>query len=147
MGVGALLAVAIGASVTQGVLANQAARAQSKALEDEGDLLRQESEVEARRLREQTRKNEARQRLSFLKNGVSVAGSPSLVLQETLTEGEDVARSVEGRGRNLRERSRAQAGVSRGQGRSALVSGLGNAAALSAFGSAGASSGGGGGGS
>ncbi len=59
----------------------------SKAAEEEADLVRQESLAEAERLDREHRKFLAKQSVMFLKGGVTLAGSPLLVLEETREEG------------------------------------------------------------
>lgn len=123
---------------------NRAARRESKALKKQGNLAAEESRVEAERREEEGRRFQASQGLGFLKSGVSLAGSPLLVLAET---GEETQRQVTATlkgGVTRRSLLREKARIARTGGRGQLVGGVGAAAATSGF--SGFSGGGGGGG-
>ena len=103
-----------------GIVANRAARRESKALEKQGNLSIEESEIAAQRQQREGQRMQARQSLAFLKSGVSLIGSPLLVLQDTQKEAnfqaEATRRSGAARRRLLRDtarnvRTRGAAGI------------------------------------
>lgn len=130
-----LIAAGIGAGgqIYSGYTANQAAKREAGLLEEQGALAQAEADEEARAHANDVRKFSRTQALSFLKNGVSLAGSPLLVLDETLTEGQKEATSIAKSGAAQRSLYNARAYNARSEGRAKLIGGfLGGA---SSFGS------------
>jgi len=125
---GILLAISAVTTIGSGIAANKASQKQSDLLQEQGQLQKQEADAEAARVRENNRKDAAQQKLRFLKSGVTLAGSPSLVLTETRDIGDEFATSVERRGAAEKAKSRSQAAVARQQGRGALLGSIGGAA-------------------
>ena len=120
--------------VIQGAEAQKAAKTESRALRGQAALALSESDREAVQLQERNEEFEQRQRLSFLKSGVRLEGTPLEVLAETKRAGEEEVESI-------RESGVAQAGLfrSRGQilerrGRAAFIGSLGQASTSGAQG-------------
>lgn len=130
MSVGPLIALAAGASVVQGVMGYQAARDEARLINQQGILEQQEAQEEAQRKANEVRKFAARQKLAFLKNGVRLEGSPLLVVDETLTEGQKEVDAITRRGNALRTLRAQEAQITKNRGRAALIGGLGQAAGL-----------------
>lgn len=93
-----------------GVEANKQARKQAKIIEREAE---EKAEAHAKNVS----RFEASQKVGFLKSGVTLEGSPMLVLEDTRREG---AKEVEA----IRRTGRAQAESLRDQGRVALIQGI-----------------------
>lgn len=127
--VAALSAISFIAQTEAGARQKKAARAQGRAAED---VAAQEAE---RRLKE-TEKFEGRQRSAFLSSGVSLEGSPLLVLEETRRTGKEQALSIREAGRQrsaaIRSGSTAAFQQSLFQGAGTLTSGFAEVNRLSA---------------
>ncbi len=121
---GISIATTIGGHIFGGISADKAAREESRALKDEAALARQEDLEEAARLDKEHRKFLALQSVMFLKGGVTLAGSPLLVLEETREEKE---RQVEA------QKSRAEARYNLGRARADIVSNAGRARLIGGF--------------
>ena len=106
--------------VLSGLLANRASRREAKAQKKQGNLAVEESEIQAQRQQKEGQRMQARQSLAFLKSGVSLQGSPLLVLKDTQEEtnfqADATRRSGSARRRLLRDtaqnvRTRGTAGI------------------------------------
>lgn len=132
MGATALLATAglasAGASIFGGLQANKAAKDEAARIEEEGRLAQQEADEEAARRAKQVRKFAARQKLSFLKNGVRLEGTPLAVLDETQAEGQAEVDAISKRGQAISRLRTSQASQTRSSGRASLIGGFGGAA-------------------
>lgn len=106
-----------------GFEAARASREEARAVKQQGALAAEESEVEAQRVEAEGGRFQARQKLAFLKSGVSLEGSPLLTLQETGEETKAQAGAIRRRGGAQFRLSRKRAKVARGRGRAALFSG------------------------
>lgn len=121
-----------GVSVVGGIQTRNEAEAQASATRTEAqrqaNLRRQEAENEARR---EVRANialEKRQKLSFIKSGVALEGSPLLLLAETGRKGTENIEAILQSGRTgatgLLAQGQLQSSALRSTGRQALVGGL-----------------------
>lgn len=124
----ALFAVAAVAAIASGVMQNQAAQKQAKLIREQGDIQKQEALRAAGQQREATRKFQERQILAFTKNGIQIQGSPLLLLNETMTKGNEEAAAIESRGYALERLADGNAAVTKTQGKAALVGSFGQAA-------------------
>ncbi len=121
---GTSIAAVVGGSLYAGYSAHKAAQQEADALEGQASLERAELQEESRRQSIQDRKFLAKQGLMFVKGGVSLAGSPMLVLEETA---EEAAKQKTARTNQLN--ARYNFGVSKAQrvessGRSKLIGGI-----------------------
>ncbi len=107
---GAAIATSIGGHIFGGISASQAA-------EEEADLIRQESLIEANRLEREHRKFLAKQSVMFLKGGVTLSGSPLFVLEETREE----------------KKTQVDAEIRSGRARANIVSNAGRARMIGGF--------------
>jgi len=134
MATGALIGGSLlgaGANIIGGAAADEAARQQSSIILQQGALAREESEEEARRLEIEARKFRARQNVLFGKSGVTLEGSPLLVLEETRREGARQATAVRRQGVARANLAVAESQRVRNQGRARLLTGfLGGGASL-----------------
>ena len=143
MAIGALIAstvLSIGAQVFSGIQASKAAKREASFQRQQATLAQQESEIEAERVELENRKFKKRQKIAFLKSGVTLLGSPLLVLDETERESQKQVQSILRRGTAQFRLGLQRADITRRRGRAALIGGIAGAAstALSSF-SAGAS--------
>lgn len=113
MGIETMFLISAGLSVAQGFMqyreqkkADKAARQRSEA---EARLMEQDAEraaLEEKRLAEKERR---RQKMAFLKSGVTLEGSPLLVMEETRRKGEENVK-------NVRDSAKARANLVRQEG-------------------------------
>lgn len=116
--------VSAGASIAGGISANRAANREASALEEQGRIAREEANREAQLHAADVRRFQRTQAVAFTKNGVTLAGSPLLVLDDTVARGQEevdsIVRSGDAQGR-LYNQNASQA---RSKGRSALLGGI-----------------------
>lgn len=124
--------ISAGSSIAGGFAANKASKREAGLLDDQSRLAQSEAAAEAQRVANQNRKFLKRQKLAFIKAGVTLDDSPLFVLEETLKEGQEEVTAISRRGGARARVFAGRAEQTRGQGRAALISGFGNAAS-SAF--------------
>ncbi len=119
-----LMAINAIGSITGGIAAQRAANAEADALAEQAAISRQEALEEAERIDKEHTRFLARQSLLYIKGGVSLSGSPLLVLEETREERRkrvqaqiDKANAGYKFGMKAAERTKAQ-------GRAALTGGI-----------------------
>lgn len=129
-------AISAVSSVVGGIAGNQAAKDEARLLDEQGQLAQSEAQAEAQRKANENRKFLKRQKLAFLKSGVTLEGSPLFTLETTLEEGQEEVTAIAKRGGAQARLFSQKASQARGAGRSALVSGIGGATstAFNAFG-------------
>jgi len=115
-------------TLLQGLSAKKSAKEEARDLRAQGALQLEESEAEALRIEEEGEQLEAKQKVGFLKSGVSLLGSPLLVLGKTFTGTQEQAAATRRRGRALSSLTVGKAKRVKRGGRAAL---LGSVAAAS----------------
>lgn len=120
----AAAAIGAGGQIYSGYAANQAAKREASLLEEQGVLAQEEADREAASHAEDVRKFSRTQALAFLKNGVTLSGSPLLVLDETLTKGQEEADSIAKSGAAQRNLYNKRAYNERSEGRAKLIGGI-----------------------
>lgn len=123
-----LTAVSAGAQIYSGISANAASKKEASALRDQGQLASDEANAEAASHAQDVRRFAANQSLAFLSNGVSMAGSPLLVLDDTITQGQNEVNSIVKSGDAQKRLYNQRADNTRNQGRAALIGSIGGAA-------------------
>lgn len=124
----AAVVVSAGASIAGGVAADKASKKEANALNDQAGIAENESQAEARRRATEVRQFQRKQKLAFLKNGVTLEGSPLLILDETIASGQEEVDSIVRRGSAQAKFLRENAAQARNKGRAALIGGIGGAA-------------------
>lgn len=124
----ALAAVSATTSVIGGISANNAAKREAALQQEQGRLAQEEANREAARHAQDVRRFSRTQSLAFLRNGVTLAGSPLLVAEDTLTQGQEEVNSIVESGNAQRTLYNQRASATRNSGRAALVGGIGQAA-------------------
>ena len=104
-----------------GFEANRQERIEAKAIRKQGARALEEAREDARRQRIEGRKFGARQKLAFLKSGVSLEGSPLLALAETKKEISTRSDRIESAGGSRFQFARTKAKLGRARGRSAMI--------------------------
>lgn len=120
--------VSAGASIMGGISARSSANREAKALNEQAALAQNEATAEAQRRATEVRQFQRRQKLAFLKNGVTLEGSPLLILDETLTAGQEEVDAIMRRGTAQAKYYRESAAITKNKGRAALIGGIGGAA-------------------
>ncbi len=120
----AFTAISAGSKILQGVQQNRAAKAEAELLEEQGRIESQEAQREAQRVADDRRKFRKKQTLAFLKNGVTLAGSPLLVIEETIQKSQEEVNAIVKQGRARTLLRFQQAALQRAQGRAALLGGF-----------------------
>lgn len=113
-------------SIAGGVQKQNAARKEARALEDQAILSEQEAKAEAEIHATRVRKFAANQKSAFLKNGVTLEGSPLFVLEDTYKYGQDEVNSIVRSGAARATLYRQKAEIARSEGRAALIGGIGS---------------------
>ncbi len=119
-----LMAVNAVGSIAGGMAAQRAAEDEADALAEQAALSRQEALEEAERLDKEHTRFLARQSLMFLKGGVTLSGSPLLVLTETREEREKQVQAQIDRANAIYKYGMKSAARTKAQGRSALIGGI-----------------------
>jgi len=119
-----MAAVSAISSISGGMQKQSSARREAQALEDQALLTEQEAQIEAKIHATRVRKFAANQKSAFLKNGVTLDGSPLAVLDETYKFGQEEVDSIIRSGSAKARLYRQRADITRNEGRSALLSGL-----------------------
>lgn len=132
MAVGSLIALqtlSVGAQIFSGIEAQKAADAEASLQRQQGEILSLEANEEAARIERNAASLRKRQKILFLKSGVSLEGSPLLILEETQREAQKEADAVRKRGVSQFTLGRQRAKAASRRGRSALISATGKAVA------------------
>ena len=132
----AFTVISVAAKIGAGIQENNAAKAEAKLQEAQGALAQEEAVAEAQRVANDRRKFRKKQKVAFLKNGINLAGSPLLVIEETRRESQAEVDSIVRRGRAQANLAFQQAALTRGGGRAALTSGIFSAAGTAVVGTA-----------
>lgn len=129
-------ALAFGAtsSVVGGFSANSAANQEAKLQQQQGGIALAEAQANAQN--ETFNQNQAvgKQRLAFLANGVTLEGSPSMVIDQSTKYGQQQVDSILKHGTAVDSLAIASAAQTRNQGRAALIGGIGQAISTTATG-------------
>lgn len=118
----------MGASVYSGYQQNKAAKAEAAALNDQANLAQAEASRSADIAQQENDRLRRSQKLAFIKSGVSLEGSPLLLLEQTRQFGKEQVQSILSRGQAQAGVLSTQASQAKNQGRAALVGGIGSAA-------------------
>lgn len=111
-------------SVAGGISKQSAANKEARALDDQASLMEQEAQEEARIHAVRVRKFMGNQKSAFLKNGVTLDGSPLWVLEDTRSAGQAEVDSIVKQGAAKATLSRQRAEIARSEGRAALIGGF-----------------------
>lgn len=120
--------ISVGSKVASGFAAKKAANNEASLLEDQARIATDEAAQKAQIRATEVRKFAKTQKLAFLKNGVTLEGSPLLVLQDTFDQGQIEVNAITKQGFAQSKLLNAKAQIMRNQGRAALIGGFGDAA-------------------
>jgi len=117
-------AVTAGASIYGGIQANKAAQQESALLAEQGRIAQEQADEEAKSHAQDVRRFAAGQSLSFLANGVSLAGSPLLVLDDTYKQGQKEVDAIVKSGKSQASLYTQRANITANEGRASLIGGV-----------------------
>ena len=117
--------VGLGAIGTIGNAVNAAsAFSEAGSMREQGDIAYNEALLEADRVSEQGRQHKASQKMAYVMSGVSVAGTPMQVLQDTDLKIADEIRATKARGAAQKALAYARASQTSNKGISGFLSGM-----------------------
>lgn len=119
----ALTVVQAGMSIYSGSQANAAAKQEAKLQEQQGQIAREEAQINAQNEAFNQTQAVQRQRLAFLANGVAVEGSPAMVLQQSKEYGQQQVDSILKQGAARQSLANQGAQITKNKGRTALIGG------------------------
>lgn len=123
----AAASVAAGGKIMGGMSERDAQKHQAGLLEDQARLSQAEANAQAKKRALEVRRFAANQKVAFLKNGVTLEGSPLIALEDTYTLGQEEVNSITERGNAQSNLYWRQAQQAKKQGRAAMVGGLAGA--------------------
>lgn len=126
----AVIGTVVGAagSIYGGIQADKSAKQEASLQREQGDIALQEAQVNASNEAYNQTQAVQRQRLAFLSNGVSLEGSPSMVLEQSKQYGQQQVDSILRQGAARKTLADRSATITENKGRSALVGGYMSAA-------------------
>lgn len=113
-----------GLDLLSGLFGYFAGAQMQQAAESRGRMIRMEAEAEAQRYAEQARSFTARQKLAYLKSGVTLSGSPLDVMDDDILTAQENIAAIRARGDMGQADAETQGEQSMLAGRSALLSGI-----------------------
>ncbi|MBT5303816.1 MAG: hypothetical protein HOL31_01900 [Candidatus Scalindua sp.] len=122
------------ASAASGVSAQRAFNQEADLTREQGDLQRAEAEEEAIRLDQESKAKRKKVAMSFVKGGVTLAGTPLLLLETQAEDDEAFSGSVKKRGAAQQRLAFKKGEVLESRGRAALIGGIGQSAGTLATG-------------
>ena len=120
------LATAVGAvgSIYSGISGMQASNQEASLQRQQGDEAVREAQINAANEAHNQTQAVQRQRLAFLANGVSLEGSPSMVLASSKAYGQSQVDEILRQGSAKAALSYGEAQITQNKGRTALIAGL-----------------------
>lgn len=115
---------AAGGQVYSGMEAKKAASKQASLQEYQGQLAREEAEREASKTEKDAKSFRSKQMVAYLKSGVTLEGSPLLVLEDTIKQGQEEADAIRKRGYATQTLYNEEAQITRQEGKAAYISGI-----------------------
>jgi len=125
---GVLSLVGAVGSIYSGFSARAAAGQEAGLQQEQGDIALQESKVNAANEAFNQTQAVQRQRLAFLANGISLEGSPSLVLEKSKEYGQSQVDAILRQGMARYNLAQSEARITQNKGRAAMIGGFMQAA-------------------
>jgi hypothetical protein len=114
-------------SILSGFQGLRAGRDEADAQRREADLKRLEAEREADRTAKIRSAERAKRSMAYIKSGVTLDGSPLIILEAQREEDKEEVKAIRQRGLAFQRLGYRRAALSESRGRSALIGGLGQA--------------------
>lgn len=125
-----LLGTSMGLEVVSGLFNMSAAGDRASALRSQASLVRTETAAEIERYKISAARFKASQKMSYIKSGVQIEGSPLDVLDETARTASENISAIRAQGEAEATKLTSQARMVKSSARAALVGGLTKAASL-----------------
>lgn len=107
-----------------GISTYRSAFSEASLLEEQGALTRDDYFKQASLIRDEGHRLRAKQTMEYVSSGVEVAGTPLLVLRETLSRSDARGSSYEKTGEAAMNLYNQKAKITRNEGKAALISGV-----------------------
>lgn len=117
-------ALSAGAQLYAGFSALSSAMDSASLLEEQGALTRDDYERQAALVKEEGHRVRAKQTMEYITAGVEIAGTPQLVLKETMSKSLAKASSLQVTGRNTQRLYNRKAQITQNEGRSQMISSI-----------------------
>jgi len=114
---------AAGGAIYGGIAANQSAQKEAALERQQGDIAMNEARINASNEAYNQTQAVQRQRLAFLANGVSLEGSPTMVLEQSKTYGQSQVDAILRQGAARKSLAYAGGKITQDKGRAALIGG------------------------
>ena len=121
--------LAAGGNLYAGYSALLAGKENASLLQEQGSLTRDDYYAQASLVRDEGRRIRAKQTMEYVSSGVEIAGTPLLVLRETLQKYAQKAGSLETTGVRLEGLYQKKAKIAKQEGQAAFISSIFNAGA------------------
>ena len=118
-----------GASIYGGISAYQSSLDTASLMEEQGALTRDDYMRQANLVRDEGRRFRAKQTMDYISSGVEIAGTPQLVMKETLSKYTTKAGALDVTGANYSRLYKRKAQITKNEGRAQLISGIMSGAA------------------
>lgn len=122
--IAATMAMQAGAGIYSGMQQKQAADVQADIYDQQANIIREDTALEAERRRRQFRRLNAIQKLQYLHQGVTMSGSPDSMLAGSINEQNREISSLMNAGMTRAYMLNYQGKAARASGRNALVGGI-----------------------
>ena len=119
-----LTLVSAAGSIYSGFAANSAANSEASLQRQQGEIAASEAQVNAKNEAFNQTQAVQNQRLAFLANGVTLEGSPALVLEESKKYGQGQVDAILRQGAAKKALADAEATITKNKGRAALIGGI-----------------------
>lgn len=116
--------------IVGGISSFLSSRKTASLLEEQGSLSRDDYYRQAALIQEEGSRTRSKQTMEYISNGVEIAGTPQLVLKETLSRAQAQARSYQVTGENVLKLSREKAKITKDEGMADLITSVLEASAL-----------------
>lgn len=120
----AFTALSVGSQIFGGFAEKDAADDQAALLEEQARIEREEAAAEADRKGEERRKFIAKQKVAFLANGIGLAGTPLVVLEDTYNQFEQEIQSIKKSGSAKAGLLEKEAKIKKKSGKAKLIGGV-----------------------
>ena len=124
---GVMTAVQAAGSIYSGFAANSAAEQEATLQRQQGDIAMSEAKINATNETYNQTQIVQKQKLAFLANGVSLEGSPSMVLEQSKEYGQSQVDAILRQGASRYALAQGEAAITENKGRAALIGGFTNA--------------------
>lgn len=114
----------VGSSTASAVSSYQQGRAQEKMYEEQAKIAEQEAISEAARKKKEFERFNAQQKLLYFSRGVSMGGSPNMVIDQNIVDQNQEIRAILSAGANQSRYFSMKGSIAKAEGRAKLIGGI-----------------------